>query len=232
MDTAADDQKLGLSTALGAVKCYFVRARGRRRVISMHTASKRWRVYALALLAGSVVAVAGVAAGCGGTKTVTKTVGTTVTKTATVTSTSKSQATPLLSVQLPPAAPAGQMVLYGHIKSLARKSGRFEMRFDPAWWLTGVAAEAAAVEDGATSPGQGVPNDYYIVDEGHRLLTYVVTPNAPVTIVTGGAGHARSTVSELAQRLSGKNPSGFGFWIRVGDKYPNPVLSLDQQFQP
>ena len=25
---------------------------------------------------------------------------------------------------------------------------------------------------------------------------------------------------------------GFGFWIRVGDKYPNPVLSLDQQYQP
>jgi hypothetical protein len=151
-------------------------------------------------------------------------------------------ATPLLSVQLPPAAPAGQMVLYGHIKSLARKSGRFEMRFDPAWWLTGVAAEGAAVEDGATSPGQGVPNDYYVVDEGQRLLTYVVAANAPVTIVTAGAGRARISVSELTQLFNGKNPKhralmgggvrGFGFWIRVGDKYPNPVLSLDQQYQP
>ena len=207
----------------------------------MHTASNRWRVCLFALLAGLVLAVAGVAAGCG-TKTVTKTVATTVTKTATVTSTSTSQATPLLSVQLPPAAPAGQMVLYGHIKSLARKSGRFEMRFDPAWWLTGVAAEGAAVEDGAISPGDSVPNDYYIVDEGHRLLTYVVAAKAPVTIVTAGAGHARISVSELAQLFSGKNPGhralmgggvrGFGFWIRVGDKYPNPVLSLDQQYQP
>ena len=125
----------------------------------MHTASNRWRVCLFALLAGLVLAVAGVAAGCG-TKTVTKTVATTVTKTATVTSTSTSQATPLLSVQLPPAAPAGQMVLYGHIKSLARKSGRFEMRFDPAWWLTGVAAEGAAVEDKAISPG----------DRSERLL--------------------------------------------------------------
>jgi hypothetical protein len=207
----------------------------------MHTASKRWRVYAFALLAGLVLAVAGVAAGCGSTKTVTKTVTNTATETVTVTSTSKSEATPLLSVQLPPVAPAGQMVLYGHIKSLARKSGRFEMRFDPAWWLTGVAAEGAAVEDGATSPGQGVPNDYYIVDEGHRLLTYVVAANAPVTIVTAGAGHARISVSELAQLLGGNNPRhrslmgpvrGFGFWIRVGDRYPNPVLSLDQQYQP
>ena len=185
-------------------------------------------MYAFALLAGLVVALAGFAAGCGGTKTVTKT----VTKTATVAGTTTSETTPLLSVQLPPAAPAGQMVLYGHVKSLARKGGRFEMRFDPAWWLTGVAAERAAVEDGATSPGQGVPNDYYIVDEGHGLLTYVVGANAPVTIVTAGAGHARITVSKLAQFLSGKNPSGFGFWIRVGDKYPNAVLSLDQQYQP
>jgi hypothetical protein len=198
----------------------------------MHAASNRWRVYVLALLAGLVLAVAGFAAGCGSTKTVTKTVGTTVTKTATVTSTSTSQATPLPSVQLPPAAPAGQMVLYGHIKSLAQKSGRFEMRFDPAWWLTGVAAERAAVEDKAISPGDSVPNDYYIVDEGHRLLTYVVAAKAPVTVVTSGAAHTRITVSKLAQLLSGKNPSGFGFWIRVGDKYPNPVLSLDQQYQP
>ena len=173
----------------------------------MHTASRRWRVYVLALLAGLVLAVAGVAAGCGSTKTVTKTVGTTVTKTATVTSASTSAVLPLRSVQLPPAAPAGQMVLYGHIKSLARKSGRFEMRFDPAWWLTGIAAEGAAVEDGATSPGQGVPNDYYIVDEGHRLLTYVVAANAPVSIITRGAGRARSSVSELTQLFDGKNPN-------------------------
>jgi hypothetical protein len=207
----------------------------------MHATSERWRVYVLALLAGLVIAIAGAAAGCGGTKTVTKTVTNTATETVTVTSTSKSEATPLLSVQLPPAAPAGQMVLYGHIKSLAHKSGRFEMRFDPAWWLTGVAAESAAVEDGATSPGQGVPNDYYIVDEGQRLLRYVVAAKAPVTIVTAGAAHARITVSELAQLLGGNNPRhrslmgpvrGFGFWIRVGDKYPNPVLSLDQQYQP
>ena len=194
----------------------------------MHAASKRWRVCLPAVLTGLVLGVVGVAAGCGSTKTVTKTVGTTVT----VTSTSTSQATPLPSVQLPPAAPAGQMVLYGHIKSLARKSGRFEMRFDPAWWLSGVAAERAAIEDKAISPGDPVPNDYYIVDEGHRTLTYVVAANAPVTVVTSGAGHARTTVSELAKRLSGKTPSGFGFWIRVGDEYPNPVLSLDQQFQP
>ena len=93
-------------------------------------------MYAFALLAGLVLAVAGVAAACGSTKTVTKTVTNTATETVTVTSTSKSEATPLLSVQLPPAAPAGQMVIYGHIKSLARKSGRFEIAQRPRPLLT------------------------------------------------------------------------------------------------
>jgi hypothetical protein len=197
----------------------------------MQTASKRWRVYVLALLAGLVVAVAGVAAGCGSTKTVTKTV--------TVTSTSTSQAPTSLNVQLPPATRAGQTTQWGHIKSLRRKDGHFEMRFDPGLMLHGVTAERASLEDRGTSE---ITNDYYVREEGHRLLTYVVAANAPVGIVTARDFHVRITVSELAQLFSGKNPRhralmgggvrGFGFWIRVGDKYPNPVLSLDQQFQP
>jgi hypothetical protein len=158
---------------------------------------------------------------------------------------SESNAPTLLVVHLPRAAPAGQTVMYGHIRSLARRSGRFEMRFDPAWWLSGVAAERAAVEDKAISPGDPVPNDYYIVEEGHRLLTFIVAAKAPVTIITKAVSHTAITVPELAQLLRGKNPGhrpllgplrgfgdGFGFWIRVGDKYPNPVLSLDQQYQP
>jgi len=140
--------------------------------------------------------------------------------------------------RLPPAAPAGEVVSYGHIKSLTRKGGRFEMRFDPAWWLSGVAASRAALEDTGSSD---VPNDYYIVEEGHRLLTYVVAPTARVTVLTKRLRPMTITVSELAQIVKGKNPkhrplfdrsNSWGFWIRVGDKYPNPVLSLDQQYQP
>jgi hypothetical protein len=109
-------------------------------------------------------------------------------------------------VQLPPAAPSGQWVLFGHIRSLARKNGRFEMRFDPAWWLSGVAAERAAVEDKTISPGDPVPNDYYIVNEGHRLLTFVVAPRARVTILVDAGWQTKITVSELVQLLRGKNP--------------------------
>jgi hypothetical protein len=60
---------------------------------------------------------------------------------------------------LPPAAPAGQMVLYGHIKKLTRTGGRYEMRFDPAWFTSGVTASRAALEDTGSS---NVPNDNYV----------------------------------------------------------------------
>jgi hypothetical protein len=133
-------------------------------------------------------------------------------------------------------AKSRESVLYGHIKRLTRKGRHFEMRFDPAWWLTGFTAQRAKLEDTGSSD---VPNDYYIVDEGHRLLTYLVPPAAHVTVLTGGTDATVITVSELAQIIRGNNPKHralsepkAGFWIRVGSRYPSPVLSLDQQYQP
>jgi len=43
------------------------------------------------------------------------------------------------------------------------------------------------------------------------------------------------------QILAGENPrhrplfaagNQLGFWVRVGEKYPNPVVALDQQYHP
>src|SRR5262245_56202174 len=45
---------------------------------------------------------------------------------------------------LPPAAPAGQMTLYGHVRTLTRGGRHFEMRFDPAWFTSGLTASRAA----------------------------------------------------------------------------------------
>ena len=135
-------------------------------------------------------------------------------------------------VQLPPETRAGESSLYGHIRSLRRKGKRFELRFDPAWWLGGVPAEHAAVQDRVIRPGEPVPNDYYIVDEGHRLLTYVVPAGARVTVLD--VRHLPNSVAVSVERLARLVGAGthFGFWIRVGKRYPNPVLSLDQQYQP
>ena len=139
----------------------------------------------------------------------------------------------------PPSSPAAkprQVVLYGHVKSIAQTNHRFVMRFDPAWWLTGLAAERAC----GCSP---VPNDYFIVDESHRLLTFAVRRDARVSVLTRhGSGAIPATsisVAELARIVKGQNPNHrqltepkAGFWIRIGSSYPNPVLSLDQQYQP
>jgi hypothetical protein len=130
-----------------------------------------------------------------------------------------------------------EIVYYGHIKSLVRKGSRFELRFDPAFWLTGVTASRAALQDTGSSD---VPNDYYIVDEGHRLLTFLVPTTAHVTVLTrNGTGPIPATaipVGELAQIVKGKNPRHrqlsepkAGFWIRVA---ADRVGALDQQFQP
>jgi len=141
-------------------------------------------------------------------------------------------------LRLPQATPAGQESVFGHIRSLTRKDGRWEMRFDPALVLHGVSAERAALEDTGSSD---VPNDSYTLELGHRLVTYVVAADAKVTVLTKGLGTATLPVSKLALLLRGKNPmhvpvfdrtNGLGYWIRVGDKYPNAVLSLDQQYQP
>src|SRR5215212_2858474 len=106
-----------------------------------------------------------------GTLTIAVALGLAIT-TAAVTAASRG-ATPSPSVSTQ-AASAPAIVVYGHVKSLVRKGGGFEARIDPAWWLTGVTARQAAAADGAIRPGEPVPNDYYVVDESHRVLTYRV----------------------------------------------------------
>ncbi len=170
------------------------------------------------LAVGALVAI--VAAGCGSTRTVT------VTKTTTVAGTGKSGA-----------GPPGEIVQFGYVKSLTRKGDGFEMQFDPALFLSGITANTAAAQDGAVEPGQPVPNDNYVVNEGHRLLTYKVAANAHVTVLTEGVTGSSITVDQLAQLATGKNPFPkplfepitTGFWILVNI---DTVRSLDQQYRP
>jgi hypothetical protein len=141
---------------------------------------------------------------------------------------------------------AGDQKLYGHVKSLKRVSGHYELRFDPALLLTGVTANAAAAQDAglpckpAACPP--VPNDSYVVDESHRLYTYLIKPGTPVHVlyVHGNPlelGSRSITVAQLAALVnSGKargvklfEPLLSGVWIRV---HIDTVLSLDQQFRP
>jgi hypothetical protein len=131
--------------------------------------------------------------------------------------------------------------IFGHIESLGATGGAdYQMRFDPAWFTSGVTANTAAAEDGAVEPGQPVPNDNYRVEEGHRLLTYLVPEDAKVTVLTrqgdpASFGSTPITVFQLAGLVNGKKlvdlyePLDTGVWIRIdGDA----VCSVDQQYQP
>src|SRR6266849_8542057 len=110
----------------------------------------------------AVALVVLVAAGCGGTKTVTKTV--------------------TVGTKAGPGAPS-EIAQFGYIKSLTRKGALFELRFDPAWLLSGKTASQAAFED---TGSKDVPNDFYRVDDGHSLLTDLVPAGARVTLRTQG----------------------------------------------
>lgn len=137
---------------------------------------------------------------------------------------------------LPPAAPAGQQTLFGHIRALKHKTRAYELRFDPTWFTTGLTAARAQFED--TGSGQ-VANDSYKIEEGHRLLTYLVPPTAQVTVLTrtGAQGLTTTgiTVAELARIVNGGShrplfePLESGVWIRVRI---DRVLSIDQQYVP
>jgi hypothetical protein len=126
-------------------------------------------------------------------------------------------------------------VFYGHIKSMKATKGGYEIRFDPAWWLTGRAAEQAKFED---TGSRDVPNDY-IVEEGHRLLTFPVGKQAEVTMIGTNVRTIHLSTAELNQLENGRNPRHrhlmeptAGFWIQVGEKYPNRAVKLIQQYQP
>ena len=155
--------------------------------------------------------------GCGSTKTVTKTV--------TVSATAKSGA-----------GSPREVVEFGYIRSLKPTGTGFEMRFDPAWLLTGKTANQAALEDTGSSD---VPNDSYVVNESPRAYTFVVPANAHVRVLTAGSNLNGTpiTVAQLAQLAGGKNPLpkplfepiSTGFWISIRN---DTVESLDQQYHP
>jgi hypothetical protein len=137
---------------------------------------------------------------------------------------------------LPPAAPAGQMTLYGHVKKVIPQGGHYLLGFDPAWFTSGITASRAHKEDTGSSD---VPNDNYTVEEGHRLLWYVLPSTVRITVLTnqGTSGISATPISagELSRIVNGGKhrklfePLESGVWIRVRI---DTVKELDQQYKP
>jgi hypothetical protein len=173
-------------------------------------------------LAGAGLLLVAVATGCGGTRTVVRT------------------------VTVPVRASAmGDQRLYGEIRSLTRKGDHYELRFDPAWFLTGVTANVALAEDDGTSCEPAtcppVPDDVYAVDESHRALVYLVPATVRGTVLTrnganGGPFPSTTvTVARLAELVAGRGtqklfePLASGVWILV---HGDTVRTFAQQYRP
>jgi hypothetical protein len=142
-------------------------------------------------------------------------------------------------------ATTGDQRLYGQIRSLERKGANYELRFDPAWFLSGVTANVAQAADQGTecmpTACPPVANDYYVVNESHRVLTYIVGADVRGTVLTrsgpnrGPFPTTTITVAQLAQLVAGKSslklfePLASGVWIRV---HNDRVRSFAQQYVP
>jgi hypothetical protein len=188
----------------------------------------------LSLAIVSAVAVA-LAAGCGGGGGAPKVVRTVTVqqKAAAVTTVTAQQKAAALSA-------TGDQRLYGQVKSLERKGDHYELRFDPAFFLSGVAANVAQAEDQHTpcqpSACPPVANDNYVVDEGHRLLTYLVPADVRGGVITTCCTPSTTiTVGQLAEIVSGKSslklfePVSTGVWILV---HVDTVRTFAQQYLP
>jgi hypothetical protein len=162
------------------------------------------------------------AAGCGGTRTVVQTV------------TVAPNAAHVLSA-------AADQRFYGRIKSLERKGDRYELRFDPAWLVTGVTANVAQAEDQGTACAPSacppVANDSYVI-EGTRPITFIVPANAHGTVLGRGSNGFRSrtiTATQLAELVAGTSslklfePLSSGVWILV---HVDTVRAFAQQYRP
>lgn len=134
--------------------------------------------------------------------------------------------------------PPRPLVQFGYVRSLAASGTAYELRFDPALWLSGRTATRAAIDDGVIEPGDIVPNDYYIRNTDRKRLAYRVPRGATVTVVTLGPKSTRIPVAELAAIVKGRNPKGrklmdpggyLGFWATV---QVDTVTALHQQYQP
>jgi hypothetical protein len=132
----------------------------------------------------------------------------------------------------------GEQRLFGYIRSLRKIGGSYELRFDPAFFLSGRTANQAAAQDGVIPKGQPVPNDNYVVNESRRTYLFDVTRTTRIRVLLKRGDYIKGSpigVERLALLIRGKRTDELfesfqsGFWLGVhGDR----VCSIRQQYRP
>jgi hypothetical protein len=70
---------------------------------------------------------------------------------------------------------------FGYIRSVSAAGPTTTLAFDEAEFLKGQEAQQAAEKDGVVSPGEHVPNDYYIRNADKSTMTYPIANDAKIT---------------------------------------------------
>lgn len=71
---------------------------------------------------------------------------------------------------------------FGYITDLATRGSGYDLTIDYAYFLGGMEANLAAEAAGEIAPGEGVPNDYYIVNENPLLRTFALASEIQVLL--------------------------------------------------
>ena len=133
----------------------------------------------------------------------------------------------------------GKQWLHGEIRFVKRSGDHFLLGFDPSWFLSGIAANAAMAADQHTPCApescEPVPNDNYVVDESHRVFTYLLPAATRGTVLVTSSDRRSITAEQLFTLVA--NPSSMklfeplqsGMWLLV---HIDAVEAFAQQYVP
>jgi hypothetical protein len=108
---------------------------------------------------------------------------------------------------------------------------------DVIQWLSGDAADKAAIEDGVIEAGDSVPNDYYVRNVNPKLRTLPVAAKAPITVnvlaaMAGESDDSSADVKRTWAQFTAYADDDLGnlvFWLTVK---AGVVTKLEEQYQP
>ena len=121
-------------------------------------------------------------------------------------------------------------------QALAFDRGAGTVSFDVVQWLTGDEARAAYFADNPQvdpgTPGEGPPNDYYLLDQNDLVRTAPIASDASVHLThlatDGTAAVEADTLDALAAELANGHPEDT-YWLSFAD---GAVVAVCQQYRP
>jgi hypothetical protein len=130
----------------------------------------------------------------------------------------------------------GHIKAMGYIDKVYVKDGKRFISIDYAEYLTGAAADAAAVAAGEIKPGEHVEDDYWIQNSNPLKRVFEVSDSVAITTATWYGGMEQSvTWAQFKSFWSAAPPAdavhlrGLPWWIERDGPL---VLRIDEQFLP